>query len=103
MLRENRDLVSQFVASRWPEVVYYPPEATYLAWLDMRALKLGSNPYRHILEEGRVALGNGLDFGAEGSLHVRLNFATSHDILVSILERIDKVIVSSREQPQDRG
>ena len=103
MLRENRDLVSQFVASRWPEVVYYPPEATYLAWLDMRALKLGSNPYTHILEEGRVALGNGLDFGAEGSQHVRLNFATSHDILVSILERIDKVIVSSREQPQDGG
>ena len=60
---------------------------------------MGANPYTHILEEGRVARGNGVDFGAEGVQHVRLNFATSHDILVSILERIDKVIVSSREHP----
>jgi cystathionine beta-lyase len=97
VLRENRDLVSQFAMSRWPGVVYYPPEATYLAWLDVSALEMGLNPYKVFLEEGRVALGNGIDFGEEGRQHVRLNFATSKDILTNILQRMDSVIVSNQE------
>jgi cysteine-S-conjugate beta-lyase len=97
VLRENRDLVSQFVMSRWPEVVYQPPEATYLAWLDMSSLNMGLEPYKHFMEKGRVALGNGIDFGSEGGQHVRLNFATSNNILRKILERMDTVIVSNRE------
>ena len=83
--------------SRWPGVVYYPPEATYLAWLDVSALEMGLNPYKVFLEEGRVALGNGIDFGEEGRQHVRLNFATSKDILTNILQRMDSVIVSNQE------
>ena len=64
------------------------PEATYLAWLDFRALGLGDRPEKRILERGRVALSAGLDFGAEGAGFARLNFATSREILDEIVDRI---------------
>ena len=45
-------------------------EATYLAWLDVRALNL-PQPVAHFEAHG-LALSNGSDFGAPG--FVRLNF-----------------------------
>lgn len=53
------------------------PQATYLAWLDCRALDLGDEPADCFLRRGRVALSRGLNYGAPGAGHVRLNFATA--------------------------
>ena len=57
------------------------PEATYLAWLDCRALDLGDDPSARFRERGRVALSEGPSFGEGGRGCVRLNFATSPEIL----------------------
>lgn len=91
-LRANRDRVAGFVAARWPEVHHLPPEATYLAWLDMRRMGLGDDPQRFFLDHARVALGNGKAFGREGEGFVRLNFATSTALLDEILARMDAAI-----------
>ena len=58
---------------------YRLPEATYLAWLDCRGLGLG-DPYEHFLRAG-VALEPGEKFGAGGDGFVRLNIASSADLL----------------------
>ena len=86
LLTANRARLTQFMQSDLPRVGYYAPEATYLAWLDCRALALPIEPQRFFLERARVALNNGADFGGPG--HVRLNFATSPAILDEILGRL---------------
>jgi cystathionine beta-lyase len=69
-------------------VGYTPPEAGFLAWLDCRHLGLGTDPAKVFLDNGRVALARGLDFGAEGSGYARLNFATSAETLSEIVRRM---------------
>ena len=90
-LEANRDTVTRWAASR-PKIGYRVPEGTYLAWLDCRELKLPSTPYDFFLESARVALGNGPDFGMAGEGHVRLNFATSTEILEEILARMSHAL-----------
>lgn len=77
----NRKLVGDLLETHMPAVGYRMPEATYLAWLDCRDLGLGDDPAAAFLEQSRVALNSGLGFGAGGEGHVRLNMATSPEIL----------------------
>jgi cystathionine beta-lyase len=90
-LDHNRTLLSTLAATI-PGLGYVPPTATYLAWLDLRALGLGDDPFEPILTRGRVALSRGLDFGPEGAGHARLNFATRPSILKEALRRIARVV-----------
>lgn len=91
-LDTNRRRVATFVAERWPAVRHAMPEATFLAWLDFRALGLEPSPQRFLLERARVALSDGTAFGAPGRGFARLNFGTSGAILGEILERIDRAL-----------
>ncbi len=93
-LQANRDHTAEFVRKQWPEIRHLPPEATYLSWLDCRALELPGGPYHFFLREARVALSNGPAFGEEYAGFVRLNFATSRPILTQILERMDAALRS---------
>ncbi len=87
-LRSNRARVAEFCASHWPQVKHTPPEATFLAWLDCRALNLGLEPQKFFLEQAKVALSDGPAFGAAGEGFVRVNFATSPAILEEVLARM---------------
>ena len=87
-LDANRRLLSDLVAAYAPSVRYRPPQATYLAWLDCRALGLGQDPATVFLDRGRVALSPGPSFGTGGAGHVRLNFATSPELLTEAVRRI---------------
>lgn len=85
---ENRRLLTELLAERLPGVVQRPGEATYLAWLDCRALDLGDDPAEVFLDRGRVALSSGLPFGSGGAGHVRLNLATSPEVLTEAVGRM---------------
>lgn len=87
-LRINRDLVFEFVRDRIPGVTMHPMQATYLAWLDVRDLKLES-PAAHFEAHG-VGLSNGTDFGAPGWL--RLNFGCPEATLREGLERMARAV-----------
>jgi len=92
-LKANRDRVAAWVAEVMPAIHSYPPEATYLAWLDCRRLALpASSPQEFFLRQAQVALGVGADFGPGGETCVRLNFATSAPILDEVLERMATAI-----------
>lgn len=80
VLDRNRRLI----AERLPG--YVPPEATYLAWLD-----LGRPGMAEVLErEAKIMVSDGAAFGAGGESFVRLNFATSEAILTEVLDRLDR-------------
>jgi cysteine-S-conjugate beta-lyase len=85
---ENQRLVARLLGEHLPEVRFHPAEGTYLAWLDCRGLGLGDDPGKVFLKEGRVALHRGLDFGTGGQGHVRMNLATSPQILAEAVERM---------------
>jgi cystathionine beta-lyase len=94
-LDANRSLLSSLLSSALPTVGYWPPLATYLAWLDCRALGLGDDPAAILLERGRLALSSGPAFGTPGNGFVRLNFATSPSILREAVARFASVVTSS--------
>ncbi|SHH55500.1 MalY/PatB family protein [Streptomyces sp. 3214.6] len=91
-LDENRRLLAALLAEHLPGVVHRPGEGTYLAWLDCRALGLGDDPASVFLERGRVALSSGPDFGTGGAGHVRLNLATSPEILTEGVRRMARAV-----------
>lgn len=87
-LDDNRHLLAALVEQDLPGASLLLPEATYLAWLDLRPLGLGDRPATALLERGRVAVSDGVTFGRTGAGHVRVNFATSPDILREAITRI---------------
>ncbi|MFC8069673.1 MalY/PatB family protein [Streptomyces sp. NPDC057293] len=87
-LDENRRLLTGLLAEQLPGVVHRAGEATYLAWLDCRALGLGDDPARVFLDRGRVALSSGIPFGTGGAGHVRLNLATSPEVITEAVRRM---------------
>jgi cysteine-S-conjugate beta-lyase len=87
-LTAQRDHLGARLAAELPAVGYSVPEATYLAWLDFRAMGWGDDPAKRLLDSGRIALSSGLDFGPRGAGFARLNFATTRTILDEIIDRI---------------
>jgi cysteine-S-conjugate beta-lyase len=87
-LDENRVLLSSLLAEHLPGVGYAAPQASFLAWLDCRALGLGDNPAVVFLDKGKVALGRGPDFGAEGHGFARLNMGTSPELIGEAVRRM---------------
>lgn len=93
-LTARRDQLTDLLAREVPGVGYQPPQATYLAWLDLRAFDLGDDPSERLLRDGRIALSPGPDFGPGGAGHVRLNFATTPEVLADAVGRIASVLAA---------
>lgn len=93
-LVSNRDFLLEYLAQEIPEIRCQAPEATYLAWLDCRALGLEPSPARFFYEHARVALSEGRKFGPGWEGFARLNFATSRAMLAEILEKLAKAVRS---------
>ena len=77
----SRHLLAEMLAEHLPEVGYTPPEGTYLAWLDCRALGLGDHPADFFREHAGVALTDGPACGDAGAGFVRHNLATPRAVL----------------------
>jgi cystathionine beta-lyase len=87
-LEINRNLMFDFVSDELPGINMWRPEGTYLSWLDCRGMNLDTSPQNFFLEEARVGLNNGADFGEGGEGFVRLNFACPRSILEEGLSRM---------------
>lgn len=81
-LQANRDHLAKTLPELSPGVKVNTPEATYMSWVDFRALNLPTEPAEHLLSKAKVAVSPGIPFGATvGSGFARLNFATTRAIL----------------------
>ena len=74
-LAGNRELACSTLAQRAPHIVCPPPEATFLLWLDCRAMGLSDRDLHRRLVDAGLGLSPGSQFGPEGSGFMRLNFA----------------------------
>jgi cysteine-S-conjugate beta-lyase len=88
-LQANRDHLAKTLPELSPGVKINTPEATYMSWVDFRALNLPTEPAEHLLSKAKVALNPGIPFGATvGSGFARLNFATTRAILDRAIDAI---------------
>jgi cystathionine beta-lyase len=92
ILDGNRRLVAELLADQLPRARHVAPEASYLAWIDLRPYDLGDNPARVIIERARLALSPGPDFGTQGRGFARLNFGTSPALVAEIVDRLASVV-----------
>jgi len=84
----NRRFLGDYLREHLPHVGYLPPQATYLAWLDFRALGLGDRLYQMLLNDCRVGLNDGPQYGPGFEGFARLNFATPRPVLAEALHRL---------------
>jgi cystathionine beta-lyase len=90
-LQANRDWLVEAVRSRLPGVTINVPQGTYLAWLDCSALDL-DDPQQFFLEQGKVGLSAGLDFGDQHQQFVRLNFGCARALLEEGIARMERAL-----------
>jgi len=91
-LDHNRNLISKLLAEHLPEVIYNPPQHSYLAWFDLSALNLGTEPTAVILDKTKVALNAGHIYGAQWGQFARMNFATSPEIITQAITQMARGI-----------
>jgi len=94
-LQANRDWLVNAVRTRLPGVTINVPQGTYLAWLDCTALDL-PDPQRFFLEQGKVGLSAGLDFGDRHQQFVRLNFGCPRALLEEGIARMERALASRK-------
>lgn len=85
-LDQQRTLLGSLLAEHLPEARMRPLEATYLAWLDLRAY--GHDDPAAVLLDGGVRVSPGPMYWPGLTGHVRLNIATSPERLTEIVRRM---------------
>ena len=92
ILDANRSELSKLLDQHLPGVVYQPPQAGYLAWLDCRELDLGGDPAEAFLFRGKVALSDGPQFGLAGRGFARLNIGTAPALMAEAVRRMSRAL-----------
>lgn len=98
-LSGNLDLIERRLPEVLPGATFHRPEGTYLLWVDVRDVpgiykatdgnsETPPDPAEQIFKRAKVAFNTGAIYGAGGDGHVRINFATSREILTEALDRI---------------
>lgn len=83
----NKDLLAARLAADLPAARYLRGEGTYLAWVDCSRLGL-EDPAHSFRDRGRVAFSPGASFSADHRGWVRINLATSPEILSAAVDRM---------------
>jgi cystathionine beta-lyase len=91
-LDHNRKLVDQLLKEKMPLAVSHIPHCSYLSWIDFSAYKLEAEPSVHFLEKAKVAFQPGIRFGEQWAQCLRLNFATSPEIIEEAITRAAKTL-----------
>jgi len=84
-LKSNRDTLAEFINTRCSGLTTLPGEATYLAWIDARAMGV-ENPAQHFEKKAGLFLSDGANFGWPG--WVRFNFGCPRARMLEGLEKI---------------
>ena len=90
-LTENIDYVKTFIKEHQLAITVVPTEATFLMWLDCKALNLS---HEKLLEfffyEAKLGLNDGKSFGVAGEGFMRLNVGTGREVLEEAMHRLLK-------------
>lgn len=83
----NKAFFAEQLKEKLPQLDYAPAPGTYLAWLDCTPLGI-AEPGAHFHQVGRVRFNFGREFWDQSSSFVRVNLATSHEIIAEAVTRM---------------
>ncbi|MDO5678540.1 MAG: aminotransferase class I/II-fold pyridoxal phosphate-dependent enzyme [Propionibacteriaceae bacterium] len=86
-IADNKAFFAEELGRHLPQLSYPPSEGTYLAWLDCSPLGL-EHPGRHFHDVGRVRFSFGTEFAPDAEQFVRVNLATSQEIITEAVQRM---------------
>lgn len=85
----NIDFLTQYIDQHLPKVKYLVPQASYLVFLDFRALGLSQKELvSFCTNKAHLALVDGSVFGEEGKGFMRINLASPRSIIEKALEQL---------------
>ena len=88
-LLSNIKFTKEFFEKNSLKIDFFPPEATYLLWLDFSKFNLSHDEIKNILlTKSKIALNDGVSFGYNGNKYFRLNLALSQKALEIALNQI---------------
>ncbi|WP_324724243.1 MalY/PatB family protein [Lelliottia sp. JS-SCA-14] len=88
-LENNLRFVAEQLNAAFPQLNWQPPEATYLAWIDLSPLGIDDKALQKVLiEQQKVAIMPGYTYGVEGNGYVRLNAGCPKRKLEQGVERL---------------
>lgn len=88
-LEANLHYVAEQLNAAFPQLNWQPPQATYLAWIDLSALGIDDKALQKVLiEQQKVAIMPGYTYGVEGNGYVRLNAGCPRSKLEQGVERL---------------
>jgi cysteine-S-conjugate beta-lyase len=92
-INDNINLAVNYFKKIIPEIIPVRPEATYMIWLDCRRLGMkGKELQDFFVKKAGVGMNEGSTFGPGGEGFMRMNVATTHDIVKKALEQIEKAV-----------
>ena len=88
-LSENFKLLDSFLKKNIPAIKLVWPDATYLAWLDMRELKLDDRALKDfMISKAGIGCNEGPSFGPGGEGFQRMNIGCPRAVLLKALEQL---------------
>lgn len=94
-IRKNIDFVENYLKEYIPQIKAVRSEATFLVWLDCRALNLTQQELVDLfVNKAKLALNDGTVFGKEGEGFMRLNAGTPLSNIEKALDNLRKAINS---------
>jgi cystathionine beta-lyase len=90
---ENVRTVDQFLKTHIPKIKVYPPQASFLVWLDCRELNLTHEELVYLFKDkAGLALNDGKMFGPGGEGFMRMNVGCSKRIIEQALNALKKAV-----------
>ena len=92
-LSANFDFVADYCREHIPQIKTCAPDATYLMWLDCRALGLDNDALRRfMIEQAGLGLNDGCSFGRSLNGYMRLNAACPRSVLERARKQLEAAV-----------
>lgn len=88
-ITSNIEYVDKYIKNKIPRIELKKPEATYLLWLNMKSLQMTNQELADFFTyKVQIGINNGNIFGPGGDGYIRLNVATSMEIVKEAMNRL---------------
>ncbi len=92
-LVKNSKYIQDFLSENIPQITMIEHKATFLIWLDCRALEMDDEELKNFfIYKAKLGLNSGIDFGEAGSGFMRLNIAADNAHIVEAMNRLASAI-----------
>lgn len=92
-IMENVRYVDDFLKANLPQIKAYPPQASFLVWLDCRDLNLSQPELVSLFQDkAGLALNDGSMFGPGGEGYMRMNIGCPRSVLEKAMNALKKAV-----------